>query len=106
MTGYKFIAVVRDTSDYTLSRAEFLVVIETKVLRVPPSYSLSPLLTDFTPYTPLSKSGLKLVCNINIVHGNLKSEKSQDYTWKPQRNCAFKNSASGFTLIRGVIFRR
>ncbi len=24
-----------------------------------------------------SKSGLKLVCNVNIVHGNLKSENSQ-----------------------------
>jgi hypothetical protein len=43
----------------------------------------------------LSKSGLKLVCNVNIVYGNLKSENSQDYTQKPQRNCMFVNSASG-----------
>ncbi len=46
----------------------------------PPCYSQLPLLTD------LSKSGLKLVCNVNIVYGNLKSEKSQDYAQKPQRN--------------------
>jgi hypothetical protein len=32
----------------------------------------------------LSKSGLKLVCNVNIVNGNLKSENSQDYAQKPQ----------------------
>jgi hypothetical protein len=32
-------------------------------------------LTDFTPSPLLSKSGLKLVCNVNIV---LKSENSQD----------------------------
>ncbi len=37
----------------------------------------SPLLTDFPPPSPpLSKSGLKLVCNVKIVYGNLKSEKS------------------------------
>jgi hypothetical protein len=32
------------------------------------------------------KSGLKLICNVNIVYGYLKSEKSQDYAQKPQRN--------------------
>jgi hypothetical protein len=31
---------------------------------------------DFTPLSPLSKSGLKLVCNVNIVYGNIKSEDS------------------------------
>ena len=38
---------------------------------------------------------LKLVCNVNIVYGNLKSENSQD-AQKPQRNCAptFMYSAS------------
>ncbi len=36
------------------------------------------LYTDFT-LLPFSKSGLKLVCNENIVYGNLKSENSQDY---------------------------
>ncbi len=38
---------------------------------------------------------LKLFCNVNIVYGNLKSENSQDYAQKPQRNCTFMNSASG-----------
>ncbi len=52
-----------------------------------PCYSQSPLLTDIT-LTPC-KSGLKLVCNVNIVNGNQKSEHSQDYAQKPpQRNCA------------------
>ncbi len=36
----------------------------------PPCYSQSPQLTE----SPLSKSGLKLVFNVNIVSGNLKSE--------------------------------
>ncbi len=31
---------------------------------------------------------------MNNVHGNLKSENSQDYAQKPQRNCTFMNSAS------------
>jgi hypothetical protein len=33
----------------------------------PPCYSQSLLLTDFTPPPPLSKSGSKLVFNVNIV---------------------------------------
>ncbi len=41
-------------------------------------YSLPP---------PLSKSGLKLAYNVNIVYGNLKSENFKDYAPKPQRNC-------------------
>jgi hypothetical protein len=49
----------------------------------PPYYSQSPLLTGFTP-PPLRKSGLKLVCNVNIVFGNLKSEISQDYAQRPE----------------------
>ncbi len=44
---------------------------------------------------PLGKSGLKLVCYVNIVYRNLKSENSQVYAQKPQRNCTFMNSASG-----------
>jgi hypothetical protein len=44
---------------------------------------------------PLSKSGLKLVCNVNIVYGNLRSKNSQDYAQKPQRNCTFMNVTSG-----------
>ncbi len=42
---------------------------------------------------PPGKSGLKLVCNVNIVYGNLKSENSQDFVQKPQRNCTLMNSA-------------
>jgi hypothetical protein len=66
--------------------AEFLDVIGTKSLKCfPPCSPQSPLLKDFTP-PPLRKSGLKLVCNVNIVYGNLKSENAQDYAQKPQRN--------------------
>ncbi len=35
------------------------------------------------PPPPPSKSGLKLVRNVNIVNGNLKSEHSQVYAQKP-----------------------
>ncbi len=60
--------------------------------RFSPCCSQLPLLTDFTPH-PLSKSDLKLVYNVNIVYGNLKSENSLAYAQKPQRNCTFMNSA-------------
>jgi hypothetical protein len=33
-------------------------------------------------YSSLSKSGLKLVCNVNIVNRNLKSENSEEYAQK------------------------
>ncbi len=47
--------------------------------------------TEFTPPTHLSKSGLKLVCNVNTVL--YKSENDdQDYAQKHQRNCTFMNS--------------
>ncbi len=51
----------------------------------PPCCKQSPQLTDFTTLPPplLSKSRLKLICDINIVYGNLKSENSQDYAQKP-----------------------
>jgi hypothetical protein len=45
------------------------------------------------------KSGLKRICKIIIVHGNLKSENSQDYAQKPQQNCPIMNSASGKSFI-------
>ncbi len=64
----------------------------------PPCYSLSPLITDFT-LPPLSKSGLKLVCNVNIVYGNFKSKDCQDYSQKPQWNCMFMNSTSDLAEI-------
>ncbi len=47
--------------------AEFLDVIRT-------CCSQLPLQTDFTPLPPLSKSDLKLVCNVNMVYWNFKSE--------------------------------
>jgi hypothetical protein len=81
------------TAQHTLgmyTEAEFLDVIGS----FPPCYSQSPLLTDFTPFFPSRKSGLKLVCNINIVYENLKPKNSQDYAQKSQRNCTFMNSAS------------
>ncbi len=51
----------------TISRGRILERIWDKSLKsFPPCYSQSPLLTDSHP--PLSKSGLKLVCNVNIVY--------------------------------------
>ncbi len=47
---------------------------------------------------PLEQKWFETGCNVNIVYGNLKSENSQDYAQKPQRNCAFMNSASGGSL--------
>jgi hypothetical protein len=34
------------------------------------------------PSTPLSKSGLKLVCNVNIIYENLRCKNPQDYAQK------------------------
>jgi hypothetical protein len=75
------------------------LVIRTKVSKSYQKVNKSyPLLPGFySPLPPLSKSGLKLVCTVNIVYGNLKSEISQDYAQKPQGNCGnctFMNSAS------------
>jgi hypothetical protein len=39
----------------------------------PPCYSQSPLINGF------KKKWFELVCNVNIVYGNLNSESSQDY---------------------------
>ncbi len=63
---------------------------------VPPCYSQSPLLTEFSPPPSLEKKWFEtgLYNNVNIVYANLKSENSQDYAQKPQRNCTFTNSAS------------
>jgi hypothetical protein len=75
--------------------AEFLDVIGTKVLTksFPSCYSQSSKQTDFTPQSPpppppLSKSGLKLVCYVNILYGNLKSENSKDFALEaPRKLC-------------------
>ncbi len=66
----------------------------------PPRHSRSPLPAGFTTPPPplLSKSSLKLICNVNIVSRNLKPENSQDYAQKPQQNCTFMNSAPGLTV--------
>jgi hypothetical protein len=40
------------------------------------------IIVYFPPPHPSSKSGLKLVCNENIVYRNLKPESSQDYAQK------------------------
>ncbi len=75
-----------------LSRGRILGLDWDKSLQgFPPCNPQSPLLKDFTP---LKKNGLKQVCNVNIVYGNLKSENSPDYAQKPQRNCTFVNLAS------------
>ncbi len=38
--------------------------------------------SGFYSLPPLSKSGLKLVCNVNIVYRNFKSENSQETSTK------------------------
>ncbi len=43
----------------------------------------------------MSKSALKLVSNVNIVYGNLKSEISQDYAQETQEIVTFMNVVSG-----------
>ncbi len=81
--------------------AEFLDVIGTKFLR----FFLLAIHCHLylriypPPPSPQRKIGLKLVCNVNIMYGNLKSEKSQDYAQKHQRHCTFMNSASGYILV-------
>ncbi len=59
------------------------------LMTFPPCYLQSPLLTDFTP---LSKSGLKLVCDVNIVYGKLKTELCLETSTKVY---TFMNSVSG-----------
>jgi hypothetical protein len=95
--------------------AEFLKEIQTKVLRVFLLVIQSPLqlcleisissdshnLSQFLLYTVKEKGGkpdrkpYPLTNGLRNPYRNLKSEKTQDYAQKPQRNCTFKNSASG-----------
>ncbi len=72
------------------AEAEFLDVIG-KVLRV---FVLAIHCHLLPPPPPMGKIGLKLVCKENVVYERLKSEISQDYAQKPQRNCMLMNSAS------------
>jgi hypothetical protein len=76
--------LVRVQHCHAIPEAEFLDVIVAKVLRVFLLAIQSPLLQDYSPFPPWSKSGLNLVWNVNIINGNLKSENSQDYLPKPQ----------------------
>ncbi len=73
--------------------AEFLDVIGKKFFSL--LFTVTSTNGFYPPPHPSSKSGLKLVCSVNIVYGNLKSENSLDYAQKPLRNCMFMNSASG-----------
>ncbi len=84
------------------TEAEFLEIIGSSefsslLFTVTSNNELSPPV--FYSLLPLSKSGLKLVCKVNIVYRNHKSQNSQDYAQKPQRNCTFMNSVSGATYV-------
>jgi hypothetical protein len=74
--------------------AEFLDVTETKDSRVSLLVFTVTSVNGFYFPSLLTKCGLKLVCNVKIVYGNLKYENSQDYAQKPQQNCTIMNSRS------------
>jgi hypothetical protein len=101
--------------------AEFLDEIQTKVLGVfllaihsyLCSFALSQLCLEISITQPLKVSRVQLLYTVMAKGGkpgrkpwslpyglrnpkrNLKSENSQDYAQKPQRNCMFMNAASG-----------
>jgi hypothetical protein len=79
-----------------IPEAEFLDLTGTKALRVFLLAIHSHRILHVLYYPlPFEQKDLKLVCNVNIVYRNVKSENYQDYAQKPQRNCAFMNLASG-----------
>ncbi len=88
---------------YLLSRGQILGRNWDKNLKsFPPCYSVQSHLYKWSllPQPLLSKSGLELVLNVNIVYGNLMSETLKimdnlEHAHKPQRNCTVMNSASG-----------
>ncbi len=98
-TGHKEWGLCRDGHCKTPTEAEFLDVIGTNVFLLVFLLFTATSTNGFTP-PPQNKSGLKLVFNVNIVNGNLKSENSQDYAQKPQRNCTLMNSAS---VLRDIL---
>jgi hypothetical protein len=78
-----------------------LDVIGTKVLRVfllaIHSHLYKRILLPAPPWSKVVETGLY------NVYGNLKSEISQDYIQKPQRNCTFMNSASVYASQRWAV---
>jgi hypothetical protein len=78
------------------TEAEFLDVIGTKSSEF--TYVLFTATSTKEFYSPLSleqkwfESGL--LCNVNIVNRNLKSENYQGYAQKSQQYCMFMSSAS------------
>jgi hypothetical protein len=62
-----------------MPETEFLDVMGTKVLRIFLLFTVTSANGFYSAHPTPSKSGLKLVCNENIVYRNLKSENSQDY---------------------------
>ncbi len=74
--------------------AEFLDIIGTKVVIVFPLAIHSHLYCTNGFYPVWNR-----VCNVNTVYGNLKSENSQDYAQKAQRNCMFMNLASALGVL-------
>jgi hypothetical protein len=76
-------------SSRTQPEAEFLDVIGTKVFLLAIQ---SLLLWILSPPPPLEQKWFEtcLLCTV-IVYGNLKSENSQDYAQKRQRNYTFMN---------------
>ncbi len=89
---------------YCTPEADFFDVIGTKVLSVFLLAVHIRLYNGFYSLPPLSKSGLNLVCNVDIVYRqNLKSVNSQDYAQKPQQNCMFIYSTSDPDITRFLI---
>ncbi len=68
------------------------------------SFFFKKVLLPPPPPLELQWFGLKLVCNVKIVYGNLKFENSQDYAQKSQGNCTFMNSASGQIALDVLYF--
>jgi hypothetical protein len=83
----KYRPKLRPVSLDVTPETEFLDVIGTKVVRAFLLAIHSHLYLRILLSPPLSKSGLKTVCNVNIVHENLQSDNSQDYAQKPKQNC-------------------
>jgi hypothetical protein len=82
---FVFVILPLDSVESWYTEAEFLDVIGIKVLGVFLLAIHSHLYKRILPPTPKKKvSGLKVVGNVNIEYGILKSENSQDYDQKTQ----------------------